>query len=60
LKFAGDETFRTTFGLESSGASLVRPDGHVAWRAVELPADPNGTLVDALRRVSLAKRVRAG
>jgi hypothetical protein len=31
---------------------LVRPDGHVAWRGDEMPADP-ATLVDRVRGAAL-------
>jgi hypothetical protein len=48
--------FRTAFGLGPTGASLVRPDGHVAWRAVALPSDPVGALTDALSAVASARR----
>jgi 2,4-dichlorophenol 6-monooxygenase len=34
-------------GVETSGAMLVRPDGHVIWRSRALPTDPT----DALKRV---------
>ena len=37
--------------VEDDGALLVRPDQHVAWRAVRAPADPRASLVDALRQV---------
>ncbi|MFF3505531.1 FAD-dependent oxidoreductase [Streptomyces sp. NPDC003247] len=36
---------------EESGAVLVRPDKHVAWRAMELPDDPSGALRDAVLKV---------
>jgi len=39
--------FLSAFGIAPSGASLVRPDGYIAWRAKELPANP----VEALRKV---------
>ncbi len=39
------------YGLQTSGASLVRPDGFVAWRAPTAPADPAAALADALSRV---------
>jgi 2-polyprenyl-6-methoxyphenol hydroxylase-like FAD-dependent oxidoreductase len=42
-------TFRELYGLERSGASLIRPDGFVAWRAKMLPTDPSDALTDALR-----------
>jgi len=34
--------------VEESGALLVRPDKHVAWRATSLPADPAAALREAL------------
>jgi 2-polyprenyl-6-methoxyphenol hydroxylase-like FAD-dependent oxidoreductase len=46
--------FRTAYGLESGGATLVRPDGYIAWRAVTAPADPAWTLTTALADVSSA------
>ncbi|WP_437813826.1 FAD-dependent monooxygenase [Sorangium sp. So ce1078] len=51
-----EEALRKAFGLGVGGASLVRPDGYVAWRSVDLPADPLGALTDALGRVSSAAR----
>lgn len=39
------------YGIESEGAVLVRPDGHVAWRAQSLSADPGDDLLSALRRI---------
>jgi hypothetical protein len=44
--------FRATYGLDATGATLVRPDGYVAWRAASAPADLEATLVDALVRVA--------
>lgn len=38
-------------GVEESGAVLVRPDSHVAWRAQTLADDPEQTLAGALRAV---------
>jgi 2-polyprenyl-6-methoxyphenol hydroxylase-like FAD-dependent oxidoreductase len=43
--------FTTAYGLGPTGASLVRPDGFVAWRAAALPADPAGELNSALGKV---------
>lgn len=37
--------------VEESGALLVRPDKHIAWRARSLPADPAGALRRALASV---------
>ena len=36
------------------GATLVRPDGYIAWRAVTAPADPARALTTALAAVSQA------
>jgi 2-polyprenyl-6-methoxyphenol hydroxylase-like FAD-dependent oxidoreductase len=44
--------FLTAFGIGPSGASLVRPDGYVAWRTTEITDNPVVTLVDILRHVS--------
>jgi 2-polyprenyl-6-methoxyphenol hydroxylase-like FAD-dependent oxidoreductase len=41
------------YGITSSGAVLVRPDGHVAWRAPILPPDPAATLRTALDALGL-------
>jgi 2,4-dichlorophenol 6-monooxygenase len=41
--------FADLYGIGDSGAVLVRPDGHVAWRTAQAPADPERTLADALR-----------
>jgi aklavinone 12-hydroxylase len=39
------------YGIGAFGASLVRPDGVVAWRIATLPTDPAGTLAGVLDRV---------
>ncbi|MFI5775583.1 FAD-dependent monooxygenase [Nocardia sp. NPDC051570] len=44
--------FRVTYGLGASGAVLVRPDGYIAWRAVDAPADPARALADALHLIT--------
>jgi putative polyketide hydroxylase len=55
-----DQTaFGTAFGLGDTGASLIRPDGVIAWRSVALPADPVHALTDALGVVSSASRYAA-
>jgi hypothetical protein len=50
----GVDGFRSAFGLHDGGATLVRPDGYIAWRSPDLPADPAGALTSALRRTSFA------
>lgn len=47
--------FRTAFGIGLLGASLIRPDGYVAWRSVDMPRDPVGALTDSLELASSAK-----
>ena len=42
--------FAELYGVGSSGAALIRPDGFVAWRAREAGADPERMLEDALAR----------
>ena len=46
-----DDAWRTTCGVEATGALLVRPDQHVAWRAVSLPDAPAADLTAALATV---------
>ena len=43
--------FWTMYGIGPSGASLVRPDGYVAWRAASHTPDAADLLTAALRRV---------
>ena len=44
-----EQRFTTDYGIESDGAVLVRPDGHVAWRRRSGAADPGRELEAALR-----------
>jgi len=37
--------------IDESGALLVRPDKHIAWRAASMPADPKVALGEALAAV---------
>ena len=43
--------FTERFGIGPAGASLVRPDGFVAWRSPGLPADPAAELSGALASI---------
>ncbi|WP_410873123.1 FAD-dependent monooxygenase [Nocardia sp. A7] len=45
------DVFGTAYGLTGTGASLVRPDGYIAWRAVAVPEDPAAALTQALAQV---------
>ena len=39
------------YGLEPGGAVLVRPDGHIAWRAITPPDSPADALIAARRAI---------
>lgn len=52
--------FQTAFGIGPAGASLIRPDGYVAWRSTGMPSDPAGALADALGRVACVRQVSSG
>jgi 2-polyprenyl-6-methoxyphenol hydroxylase-like FAD-dependent oxidoreductase len=41
--------FAEAYAISASGATLVRPDGFVAWRSRSTVPDPAGALADALR-----------
>lgn len=45
----------TLFGLEKTGATLIRPDGFIAWRAVSKQKDAQDALIQAFARASYAK-----
>jgi 2-polyprenyl-6-methoxyphenol hydroxylase-like FAD-dependent oxidoreductase len=47
-----DGEFERLFGLGSSGAALVRPDGYIAWRMVNKPDDAGELLNTILAKVS--------
>jgi putative polyketide hydroxylase len=46
-----DGRFAAAYGIGDTGASLVRPDGFVAWRNTTLPADADRVLTEALARL---------
>jgi putative polyketide hydroxylase len=54
VKPAEPLAFQTAYGVTPDGATLVRPDGYIAWRAVTAPTDPTLALSAALGRVSCA------
>ncbi|MXQ67555.1 2,4-dichlorophenol 6-monooxygenase [Actinomadura rayongensis] len=49
-----DEDLLEVLGLHSGGASLIRPDGYIAWRSPSEPDDPARALEEALRTVASA------
>jgi putative polyketide hydroxylase len=56
VKFSYPHAFESAFGVGSLGASLVRPDGYIAWRTREMPPNPSQTLIETLAQVSSAAR----
>ena len=42
--------------IAADGALLVRPDQHVAWRAMTLPEDPGRALREAMDALALHPR----
>ncbi|MFG3253680.1 FAD-dependent monooxygenase [Streptomyces sp. NPDC048172] len=50
------DAFRTAYGLEPTGAALVRPDGYIAWRTITAPADPTQALNAALNATAVPTR----
>jgi hypothetical protein len=46
-----DMRFAESFGVTSTGAALVRPDGFVAWRAKAMQPDPERAMAAALGAV---------
>ncbi|TXN31167.1 FAD-dependent monooxygenase [Lacisediminihabitans profunda] len=46
-----DGDFESLYGLESTGAALVRPDGFVAWRSPTDSAAQGSTLRETLRTI---------
>jgi putative polyketide hydroxylase len=48
------KTLTDVYGLESDGAVLVRPDGHVAFRSRRAPNDATRALREAIERVLFA------
>jgi putative polyketide hydroxylase len=44
------------YGIGPRGAVLIRPDGYIAWRSVELPAEPGLALEAAIIQVACLHR----
>ena len=48
---SADPQWRETYGIEESGAVLVRPDGHIGWRSAAAAGDPVRVLGDAMNAI---------
>jgi putative polyketide hydroxylase len=46
------------YGIEADGAVLVRPDGHVSWRARTAPEEHEGVGVRDALEIALARRTK--
>jgi putative polyketide hydroxylase len=46
-----EDEFASAYGLDPSGAVLVRPDGHVGWRSRTINGDASRTLRGALSTI---------
>lgn len=46
------DDFTTAFGITADGASLIRPDGYVGWRARDLPDNAAAALTEALGQIA--------
>lgn len=55
IHFPAAETFAKQFGLSADGASLIRPDGVVAWRSQAFDEQSGSRLRDAFRHVAALK-----
>jgi len=51
-----EDEFASAYELDSSGAVLVRPDGHVGWRSRAINGDPSRALRSALSTILHAGR----
>lgn len=52
VQLADREVFRNALGLSDKGASLIRPDGYIAWRITDMPPEPVGVLNAVLAQVA--------
>lgn len=52
-----DRAWNTLSEVGPTGAVLVRPDGHVAWRCASQPPDPLAVLTRVLERLDLRLRL---
>ncbi len=49
----GEVGWHERYGVAGDGAVLVRPDGFVAWRSQDKPAEPVAALLDAVARIGM-------
>jgi len=56
VEWRGPGSFGESFGVSAQGASLVRPDGVVAWRSSQMPSDPAAVLLQAVTQATCRGR----
>ncbi len=54
--FEDPATFENAYGIGPTGATLIRPDGYIAWRTGGAPSDRAGELERVLAAVAAATR----
>jgi hypothetical protein len=54
--FEDPAAFEHAYGVGPAGATLIRPDGYIAWRTGSAPSDRAEALADALAAVAAATR----
>ncbi len=47
----GDKEWAAAYGVDESGAVLVRPDGYVGWRSASMAKDPVAALGGAMATI---------
>ncbi|KAE8413957.1 FAD binding domain-containing protein [Aspergillus pseudocaelatus] len=52
VQFTDEGSFQEALGVSATGASLLRPDGYIAWRTKELPENPAKCLDDIVAQVA--------
>jgi hypothetical protein len=55
-----ERTWRRDYGIERDGAVLVRPDGHVCWRAFSGPEGHRGIGLAEALEIAVGRRLRTG
>jgi 2-polyprenyl-6-methoxyphenol hydroxylase-like FAD-dependent oxidoreductase len=56
MRPADAEAIGKALGIQRGGASLIRPDGIIAWRSIDFADDPALALIDALGKASSAAK----
>ncbi|OZJ02556.1 hypothetical protein BZG36_04329 [Bifiguratus adelaidae] len=56
VKFSNNKEFQHAFGVGPTGASLIRPDGYIAWHSPDLPSDALQVFTTAFAQVTCAAR----